>query len=140
MRPILLVVMMLLVLSTPAFAAKLYLKDGGVIEALRVWRSNGKVHVLATRHTETSFQPYEVDMKRTFAKRHKVAKKPAKACRLTAAAAPKEATASQKPVEKKAGMSLSSMPKLPKREPQPSSGGEGTIRQHRKAIADRIAE
>ena len=81
MRPILLVVMMTLVLSTPAFAAKLYLKDGGVIEALRVWRSNGKVHVLATRHTMTSFQPYEVDMKRTFAKRHRGAKKTVRACR-----------------------------------------------------------
>lgn len=103
MRPILLVVMMTFVLSTPAFAAKLYLKDGGVIEALRVWRYNGKVHVLATRHTMTSFQPYEVDMKRTFAKRHRVAKKPARVCRQTAAAAQKVATAAQKPAEKKAG-------------------------------------
>lgn len=103
MKPILFAVMMALALATPVFAAKLYLKDGGVIQAIRVWRSGGKVHVLATRHTETSFEPCEVDLKRTFAKRHKAAKRPATAGRQTAAAAPKETAASQKTAEKKAG-------------------------------------
>lgn len=103
MKPILFAVMMALALATPVFAAKLYLKDGGVIQAIRVWRSDGKVHVLATRHTETSFEPCEVDMKRTFARRHKAAKKPACVDRQSKAAAPLGAAIPHKTAEKMSG-------------------------------------
>ena len=61
MKRILMCSMMVVFLATPAFAAKLYLKEGGVIQAKRVWREGGKVYVLATRDTMTSFEPCEVD-------------------------------------------------------------------------------
>ena len=143
MKLLLCAALMSVTLATPAFAAKLYLKDGGTIEAIRVWRSDGKVHVLATRHTETSFETSEVDMKRTFARHHRAAKKSKRVSRQTASAVPNEATASQKPAEKKAGMSLPSLPNLPDRNPDnllPSSGSGGTIRQHKKEMAERAAE
>ena len=69
MRRFLCAALMTAVLATPAFAAKVYLKEGGIIQAKRVWREGGKVHVLATRHTLTSFEKSEVDLKRTFPKR-----------------------------------------------------------------------
>jgi len=90
MKRILCAVLMSAVLATPAFAAKVYLKDGGVIQAKRVWRADGKVYVLATRHTLTSFEKSEVDLKRTFVKRHRAAKR-------TGAVAPQAQTAAAPP-------------------------------------------
>jgi hypothetical protein len=132
-------------LATPAFAAKLYLKDGGVIQAKSVWRADGKVHVLATRHTMTSFEPSEVDQKRTFIKRHRVRKSIAAVVPQArkSAAAPNGAAASQKTVARKSGITLPKLPKLSEKLPDslvPSSGGGGTIRQHKKEMAEKIAE
>lgn len=137
--------LMVVALATPAFAAKLYLKDGGVIQAKKVWRADGKVHVLATRHTMTSFEPCEVDLKRTFPKKTTVAKKTAavNTQEPAIAAAPKGAAETQKPVEKKAAVSLPPLPKLPERSPEnlvPSSGAGGTIRQHKKEMAEKAGE
>jgi opacity protein-like surface antigen len=143
MKRILCAALMAVVLATPAFAAKVYLKDGGVIQAKRVWRSGDKVHVLATRHTLTSFEKSEVNMKRTFPKKHRVAKKVAPVEPQTVSAAPKGAAEIQKPVEKKVGVTLHSLPKLPEKSPEslmPSSGGSGTIRQHKKEMAERVGE
>ncbi|NVN89118.1 MAG: hypothetical protein HXX11_00825 [Desulfuromonadales bacterium] len=144
MKRILCAVLLTATLTTPALAAKLYLKDGGVIQAKRVWRSNGKVHVLATRDTLTSFEPYEVNLKRTFPKRHRVARKPVTAVRpsVTATTA-NQTSATAKPEEKKSRFSLPELPKLPEKSPEslvPSSGGGGVIRQHKKEMADRIGE
>ena len=63
--------LVLLGLSTPSLAARVvYLKEGGVINAESAWRSQGKVQVLINRDTLATFLPSEVDMKRTFARRH----------------------------------------------------------------------
>jgi len=144
MKRILLAALTAVVMATPAFAANVYLKDGGVIQAKRVWRSGGKVHVLATRHTLTTFEPCEVDLKRTFPKRHravrKVAAVPPRA--QPAAAAPNGAVAAQKPEPGKR-ISLPSLPKLPEKSPEslvPSSEGGGTIRKYNKEKAERIGE
>jgi hypothetical protein len=145
MKRILCAVLMAAVLATPAFAAKVYLKDGGVIEAKRVWRAGGKVQVLATRHTLTSFENSEVDLKRTFVKRRRVARRigPVTPQAQTAAAVPNGAAATQKPEGRKAGISLPSLPKLPEKSPGslvPSSGTGGAIRQQKKEMAEKLGE
>lgn len=138
-------VLMTMVLTTPVFAARVYLKEGGYIQAQKVWREGGRVHVLATRHTMTSFAPSEVDLKRTFAKRHRGAKKGVAALpqAQTTAAAPVGAAVSQKPVEKKNGIALPSLPKLPEKSPGSlgtTSGSGGTIKKHKKDMAEKTAE
>lgn len=145
MKRIMCAALLTVVLATPAFAAKLYLKDGGVIQAKRVWREGGKVHVLATRDTLTSFERSEVDLKRTFPKRHRVTKKisAVQPQAQTATAAPSGAAATQKPAAGKAAIALPSLPKLPERSPDslvPSSGAGGTIKQQKKDMAEKLAE
>lgn len=145
MRRILCATLLAVILATPAFAARLYLKDGGVIQAKRVWRENGKVFVWATRDTMTSFEPSEVDLKRTFVKRHRAAKRisAVQPQAQTAAAAPKRAAAGPKTADKKTGLTLPSLPKLPEKSPAtlvPSSGGSGTIRQQKKEMEEKLAE
>lgn len=144
MKRILSVVLLSATLATPALAAKLYLKDGGVIQAKRVWRSNGKVHVLATRDTLTTFEPYEVNLKRTFPTRRRVARKPVAAVRPVATATtPSQPGTSPQPAEKKPGFKLPNMPKLPEKNPEslvPSSGSGGSIKQHKKEMSERLAE
>jgi hypothetical protein len=144
-KRILTVLLLAMVFATPTFAAKVYLKDGGVIQAKRVWRSDGRVYVLATRHTLTSFEPREINLKRTFVKRHRVAKSVAAVQPQvqTAAAAPNGAAATQKTTDKKAGLKLPNLPKLPEKMPDslvPSSGGGGTIKQHKKEMAEKGGE
>jgi hypothetical protein len=145
MKRILCAALMAVVLATPAFAAKLYLKDGGFIQAKRVWRSDGRVYVLATRDTLTSFEKSEVDLKRTFVKHHRVVKKVGAVTPQvqTAAAAPNGAAATQKPVDRKARISLPSLPKLPEKSPEslvPSSGTGGVIRQQKKEMAEKLGD
>ncbi len=145
MKRILLAALIAVVMAPPAFAANVYLKDGGVIQAKRVWRSGGKVHVLATRHTLTSFEPCEVDLKRTFVKRHRVAKKVSavQPQAQAAAAAANGAAATQKPESGKAGMSQPGLTKLPEKSPEslvPASGSGGTIRKYNKEKAEKIGE
>lgn len=139
MKLMLCAVLLAVTCATPSFAAKLYLKDGGVIQAKRVWRDAGKVYVLANRDTLTSFEPWEVDLKRTFPQRPRVVKRASATAQQATTAAPKQATAVPKAAEKKPGIAL---PTLPEKSPEslvPSSGG-GTIRQHKKEIEERIKE
>lgn len=145
MKRILCAALMAVTLATPAFAAKVYLKEGGVIQAKRVWREGGKVHVLATRHTLTSFEKSEIDMKRTFPKKRRVAKRIGTVGpqAQTKAAAPNGAAEAQKPVDKKAGIALPNLPKLPEKSPEslvPSSGTGGSIKQHKKEMSERLGE
>lgn len=145
MKRILSATLLAVVLATPAFAAKVYLKDGGYIQAKRVWRAGGKVHVLATRDTLTTFEPSEINLKRTFPKRHRAVKKVCAAQPQAQAptAAPNGAAATQKPADKKVGIKLPSMPKLPERSPEslvPSSGGGGVLKQQKKEMSERLAE
>lgn len=148
MKQILCAALIATVLATPALGAKLYLKDGGVIQAKRVWRSDSKVYVLATRDTLTSFEPYEVNLKRTFpkTKRHKarITRKRVGAVRPAVAAASSvgETAAPPKPEKKKRSFRLPSMPRMPEKSPEslvPSTGG-GAIRQHKKEMAERLGE
>jgi hypothetical protein len=130
MKRILYAALITATLTAPALAAKLYLKDGGVIQAKRVWRSDGKVYVLATRDTLTSFEPSEVNLKRTFPKRHKVVhKKRIGAVRPAATAA---TPAREITTPNAAGKATES--------PTPPSGNGGTIRQHKKEMEERIGE
>ena len=145
MKRILCAAVMAAVFATPAFAANVYLKDGSVIQAKKVWREGGKVHVLATRHTLTSFEPCEVELKRTFVKRHRSARRVAavQPQAQATAAAPNGAAAIQKTGVKKTAIKLSALPKLPEKSAEslvPSSGGSGNIRQHKKEMAEKIGE
>lgn len=145
MNRILWAALMAVFLATPAFAAKVYLKEGGVIQAKRVWRADGKVYVLATRHTLTSFERSEVDLKRTFVKRRRVSRRigAVTSHAQAAAAAPDGAAATRIPADRKAGVSLPLMPKLPEKLPEslvPSSGTGGIIRQQKKDMAEKLAE
>ena len=144
MKRILCAVLITVGLTTPALAAKLYLKEGGVIQAKRVWRSGGKVHVLATRHTQTSFEPSEVNLKRTFPKKRRVVRKTVAAAQSAqTASAPTTQTATPKAAEKKSRLSLPELPKLPEKSPEslvPSNGGGGAIKKHKKEMAERLGE
>lgn len=82
MKRVLITALALCILVPPAYAARqVYLKDGGVIRAKSVWRSHGKVQVLVNRDILAEFSPAELDMKRTFPKRHPVPRKKSAACR-----------------------------------------------------------
>ena len=145
MKQILCAVLMTATLATPSFAAKLYLKEGGFIQAKRVWRADGKVYVLATRDTLTSFEPSEVNLKRTFPKRQRIVKKPVSSGQQVTAATPTQAGAPQKTAEKKTGSTLPkpTLPSLPERSPEslvPSSGEGGTIRKQKKEMEERLKE
>lgn len=145
MKRILCAALLAMVFTTPAFAAKLYLKSGGYIQAKRVWHADGRVYVLATRDTMTSFEASEVDLNRTFVKRHRAAKKiaPAQSQVQTTTAAPNGAAVTQKTADKKAAITLPDLPKLPQKTPDslmPSSGGDSSIRQHKKNMAEKTGE
>lgn len=61
----------LLVAAAQAKSLKeVYLKDGGIIECKKVWQANGKVMVLVNRDTLLDLSRSEVDLKKTFAKKH----------------------------------------------------------------------
>jgi hypothetical protein len=140
MKRILCAALLATTLATPVFAAKLYLKEGGFIQAKRVWRADGKVYVLATRDTLTSFEPREVNLKRTFPKRHGMANKTVGGAHRHATATPIQAAAAPKDADKKPRPVL---PGLPERSPEslvPSSGDGGSIRQHKKEMDERLKE
>lgn len=135
----------LLVFAAPALAAKtVYLKDGSTISARSAWQAKGRVQVLVNRDTLTEFEISEVDLKRTFPRKHRRARKP------VAAAVPARvetvstagADVSQKPAPAKAGLQLPGMPSLTDKKPENllPKGGEGTIRKHKKEMADKAGE
>jgi hypothetical protein len=143
MKRMMCAVLMAVTLATPAFAAKLYLKDGGYIKAKRVWRADGRVYVLATRDTLTSFDTSEVNLKRTFPKKPVVAKTVEAPAPQTATAVPAGAAAPQKPAESKTGVTLPKLPKMPEKSPEnlvPSSGSGGAIKQQKKNMAEKLNE
>lgn len=137
--------LVLLGLATPSLAARVYLKEGGMIDARSVWRSPGKVHVLVNRDTLTEYAPTEIDMKRTFPKgRRSVRRLPHTAMPgKGAAVAPAQAIVPRKTSGK--GISLPTLPSLPTKLPEmtpPSLGGkeEGTIRKQKKDMQERLNE
>jgi len=60
----------------PSFAKNVYLKNGEVIDAQRVWQNGGLVHVLVNRDTLIDFTPSEVDSKKTFGQKAVKSPKP----------------------------------------------------------------
>ncbi|MDD2737207.1 MAG: hypothetical protein PHF56_25010 [Desulfuromonadaceae bacterium] len=107
MKMILCAILMASVLGTPAFAAKVYLNEGGFIQAKEVWREGDKVHVLVNRDILTTFEAYEVNMKSTFVKKPRHVKKVAAEVPQNAVlpqnneAAPNEDSAVQNPEKKR---------------------------------------
>lgn len=72
-----------------------YLKDGGVIECQKVWKTNGKVMVLVNRDVLLDFSLDEVDLKKTFGK--KPAKTKKKGVKRQLIRAPQQKAIAQKP-------------------------------------------
>ena len=139
-----LVIMVLLLsaLTVPAFAARLvYLKDGGVIQALSAWRNKGKVQVLVNRESMVEFNIAELDMKRTFPKHRRPARQnPAVKPLQTVTVAPTEATAVRKTEEKKR-LSMPELPKLPQKDLSTLTGKEeGTLRKQKREMAEKLNE
>jgi hypothetical protein len=136
--------LMLLGLATPSLAAKVYLKDGGVINAKSAWHSQGKVQVLINRDTLVTFLPVEVDQKRTFPQYHRAVRKhPHAAVPQKGAAAPIAAAMPRKTAGK--GISLPCLPSLPTKlkELSPLSQGgkeEGGIRKQKREMQERLNE
>ena len=133
-------------LASPAASASIvYLKDGGTIRARSVWQAHGRVYVLVNRDTITDFSPAEINMKRTFAHKRRIAKKqqvPLGNPAPTTTAAPETETIPQKTGNKLNSL-LNKLPTLPDKSPEslvPSSGAGGTIRQHKKEMAERANE
>jgi hypothetical protein len=135
--------MFMMVWTASASAAKVYLKDGGVIEARKVWRAKGKVMVLVNRQSIAEFSDSEVNLKKTFVRKKRVAKPVAVAAPAPAPGAPAQVAAPAagqpaKPADKK--IALPSMPtKLPEREP-PRGSEEGSIRKQKKEMEQRLNE
>lgn len=153
MMRILIAGMLMITLAAPAHAAgkahdvrKVYLRDGGIIEARSVWRSQGRVHVLVNRDTLAEFHPAEIDMKRTFSRKAPATARKSQATRkrrTTGAVMPQD-TAQQAP-EKKSSPSLPHLPSFPVKQPKktpPSPGDrdEGAIRKHKKEMTERLNE
>jgi hypothetical protein len=137
------IVVVLVTATEPALAAQtVYLKEGGTITAKSVWRTKGQVHVLVNRDTLTKFPISEIDLKRTFPHRRRDTTRPPPS-RSTPSA-----TVAAVPVDdrkERNGASRISLPKLPtlERNPEnlvPTSGSGGTIRQHKKNMAEQNGE
>jgi hypothetical protein len=61
-------------LVTVALARPVYLADGGIIEAQKVWQEEGRVYVLLNRDSLITFSPEEINLQKTFVKKKQVAK------------------------------------------------------------------
>ncbi len=60
-------------LATITLARTVYLADGGVIQAQKVWQEEGKIYVLLNRDSLIHFSPEEINLKKTFAKKRQSA-------------------------------------------------------------------
>jgi len=149
MKKLLLVVLAICTSAAPALAARaVYLKDGGIISAKSVWKSGGKVHVLVNRDTLTEFAPSEIDLKRTFIRKHRAVRKHHRvsgAVQASKASPVPVAVINKKSGNAKPGLQMPNMPNMPKlSEKNPGTlvpkGEEGTIRKHKKEMAERAGE
>lgn len=78
-RLLLLTLLLNAVLATGVLARSVYLADGGIIQAQKVWKEEGRIYVLLNRDSLITFSPEEVNLKKTFAKkRHPAAPQPGK--------------------------------------------------------------
>ncbi len=134
------ILMLVLGWTISAAAATLYLRDGGTIKAKRIWRENGKVVVLVTRESITSFAASEVNLKKTFPPRHK--KKKAEVANA-AGKATQPGTPAASPTEpsktpKKPAASAPATAGVEREIPHGSE--EGAIRKQKRELEDRLNE
>lgn len=138
MKKILCAVTLVLIWTVAAQAAVVYLKDGGQIKARKVWREKGKVVVLVTRYSITTFANSELNLKKTFP-RHKKRVKPVTVVPdspVKDASAPAVA----QPVKPDKKISL---PHLPNKLPEmtiPKGAEEGTLRKQKREMEERMKE
>lgn len=114
-RLILLALLLNATLATVALARPVYLADGGIIEAQRVWQEEGEVFVLLNRDSLITFSPEEIDLKKTFAKKWKNAplksgKKVVTKAVVTAPAAPVSPIAEKLPAKTDVGVQATKTP------------------------------
>lgn len=95
-RLLLLILLLNTVLATVALARSVYLADGGIIEAQKVWQEEGRIYVLLNRDSLITFSPEEINLKKTFAKKRQSATSPGK--KSVTAKAPAATTAAALPV------------------------------------------
>lgn len=92
-RLLLLTLLLNATLATGALARTVYLADGGIIKAQKVWQEEGRVYVLLNRDSLITFSPEEINLKKTFTKKRpsaatKAVAKSVAAPKTTAPAAP----------------------------------------------------
>jgi hypothetical protein len=73
-------------LATMALARPVYLADGGIIQAQKVWKEEGRIYVLVNRDSLIHFAPEELNLKKTFAKKCQAAEASPGKKRVTAKA------------------------------------------------------
>lgn len=145
MRNVLLTVLMTCAFATPVLSAQdVYLKEGGVIRAKSVWQTKGTVHVLVNRDTLAEFATSEIDMKRTFARKRRAhQKQPAiPQPQQYETGSPVQPVTVEKKSTTASGLKLPSLPNLPERNPESliPSDKAGSIREHKKKMAEKLAE
>lgn len=145
MKNFLLAAAAICVLASPSLAARtVYLKEGGAIKAKSAWRTKGTVHVLVNRDTLTEFSASEIDLKRTFPRKHRVMRKqtPAPAVSPATSVPPAGSAAQQNSAPPGTGIRLPNLPQLSGKSPQSPApkGEEGAIRKHKKEMAEKTGE
>jgi hypothetical protein len=114
---------LLLGLATLAQAVTVYLKDGGTIDAERVWRDKSTVYVLVNKEDLVELAPQEVELKKTFGKKAPKAQRAKKQHRRPPVA------------EEQPHRQLSP----PTAEPGPAPEGQaGTIKGHKKEMQESL--
>lgn len=134
--------MLICCMAAPAWgAAKVYLKDGGLIEARSAWRTPGRVHVLVNRDTLAEFRNEEIDLGRTFPKKRTSRTTHRRTERRTTSPDTAKGSGAQAP-SPGAGFSLPTLPSTMRGIAPPSSetGEEGAIRKHKKEMKERLEE
>ena len=98
-RLLLLALLLNATLATVVLARSVYLADGGIIAAQKVWQEDGRVYVLLNRDSLITFSPQEINLQKTFAKKKQVAKTKAvaKSVEVPAAPTPAAAPVAEKP-------------------------------------------
>lgn len=116
---VLLTLMMSLVLATSAVARPVYLNDGSIVEAQKVWRAKGKVYILVNRDVLLTFAPEEVNVKKTFGKKRVKLKRKVQAEAVKPAAAPGNGDSQAK--DKPAPTAASDKPAAPSAHAKPGA-------------------
>lgn len=130
------------IFSVPSFAAQsVYLQDGSVIKAKKVWRSKGMVHVLVNRDTLADFNNSEVNLKKTFKKKPARAYAKKQSVKQNQAGEVATIAPAAQTEKKKSGISMPAMPSLPQKSPDVFTGkDEGAIRKHKREMSEKAGE